>query len=151
MLAAVAAALAAIALVAFLVTRDSGGSLPGVDPNYVGGIDPDGNAIVAAIPVGVSPGPVAAGAGSVWVGNVQDRTLTRIDARLRSPVRALSLGDRTPTAVAAGRSGVWVVHGLSGELSRIDTQFDRVSRTIQVTDRRFSANGAVAIGTRDGP
>ena len=147
-LAVVAVGLAAIALVAFLVTRDTGGGLAGVDPNYVGVIDPEGNAIVAAIPVGASPGPVAAGAGSVWVGNVQDRTLTRIDARLRTPVRVVSLGDRTPTAVVAGRSDVWVVHGLSGELSHVDGQFDRVTRTLEVTGRRFSASGALALGDR---
>ena len=147
-LVAAAGVLAAIALAAFVVTRDSGGGLAGVDPNYVGVIDPDGNVIVAAIPVGVRPGAVAAGDGSVWVGSLGDRNLTQIDARRRTPLRAVSLDDRTPTGLAVGRGGVWIVHGFTGELSRVDPQFGRVTRTTLVTDAQFAASGGIAVDSR---
>ena len=108
---------------AFVATRDSAGGLGEVPPNYVGVIDPGTNTIVAAIPVGIRPGPVAVGGGSVWVGNLQDRNLTRIDPRQRTGRGAVSLGDRTPTGLAVGASAVWVAHGLQGELSRVEPQF----------------------------
>jgi YVTN family beta-propeller protein len=141
-----AAGLLAIASVGFLATRDSANGLPGVSPNYVGVIDPAANTIVAAVPVGSRPGPVAAGAGSVWVGNLLDRNLTRIDARRHSPAGAVSLGNRTPTALAVAPGAVWVAHGRSGELSRVDPQFGRVTRTVRVTERPLSdSSGGVAV------
>jgi YVTN family beta-propeller protein len=136
---------AAIGTATFLVLRDrGGGGLGQVPPNQVGVIDPRTNEIVAAIPVGIQPGPIAAGAGSIWVGNLRDRNLTKIDPQERAVVATVSLGDRTPTGVAAGAGAVWVVHGLRGELSRVDPQFNRVQRTIAVTGR--SPTGSVAVG-----
>ena len=147
-LAAGAVALAAVAGIAFLATRDSVGGLAGVPPNYVGVIDPGSNTIVAAVPVGIRPGPVAADAQSVWVGNLGDRTLTRIDVGRRAPAGQVSLGNRTPTAIAAGPGAVWVVHGLGGDLSRVDPQFGRVTDTIAVTSRPGSStSGGVSIGS----
>jgi YVTN family beta-propeller protein len=138
-------ALGAIAAATFLVTRDSPGGLAEVLPNYVGVIDPESNTIVAAIPVGIRPGPVAAGAGSVWVGSLQDRNLTRIDPLRRSRAGVISLGNRTPTALAVGAGAVWVVHALRGELSRVESQFGE-TRTIAVTPRPLSSTtGGVAI------
>src|SRR5262245_24637310 len=67
--------LAAAALAAALATRESSGGLREVPPNHVGVIDPKTNEIVAEIPVGIDPGPLAAGKGTVWVGNVRDRNL----------------------------------------------------------------------------
>jgi YVTN family beta-propeller protein len=134
-----------VAAAGFLATRNSSGGLSEVGPNEVGIIDPATNEIVAAIPVGIRPGPVAAGAGSVWVGNLQDRTLTRIDPRNRSATATLSLGNRTPTGLSVGAGAVWVAHGLRGELSRVQPQFSQV-KTITVTGR--SATGSVAAGAR---
>jgi YVTN family beta-propeller protein len=135
---------AAVALVLFLTRDDSVGGLAEVRPNHVGVIDPGTNTVVAAIPVGIRPGPLGAAAGSVWVGNVRDRNLTRIDARRRSVTAAVSLGDRTPTGIALGAGAVWVAHGLRGELSRVDPQFLRVTDTLRLATR--SSNGSVAFG-----
>jgi YVTN family beta-propeller protein len=147
-LVAAAVVVAAITAAAFLIGRDSSGGLAEVPPNYVGVIDPAENEIVTAIPVGIRPGPVAAGAGSVWVGNLQDRNLTRIDVAQRAPAGAVSLDNKTPTALAVGAGAVWVVHGLGGELSRVDPQFGRVTRTIAVTSRPLSsADGGISIGS----
>ena len=144
-LAAAAAVLAAVAALAFLTTRDSTGGLSAVPPNYVGMIDPTTNEIVAAIPVGSRPGPIAAGTGSIWVGNLQDRNLTRIDPRQRSAVGVIPLDNRTPTGLAVGAGAVWVAHGPRGELSRVEPQFGQVS-TIDVTMPPYGTPfGSVAV------
>jgi DNA-binding SARP family transcriptional activator/streptogramin lyase len=149
-LAAAAALVLAVAAVAgFLVTRDSVGGLGAVPPNHVGVIDPETGAIVAAIPVGLRPGPLAAGNGSVWVGNLQDRSLTRIDVSERSVRGSLALYDRTPTALAVSRDAVWVAHGPRGELTQVEPQFGRLVRTIPVTKPPYGTpTGAVAVSSR---
>ena len=78
-IAAVAAAgIATLALV-FLLGSESG-SLSAISPNHVGIIDPDSNELVAEVPVGARPGPLAAGEGAAWVANLDDETVSRIDA-----------------------------------------------------------------------
>jgi YVTN family beta-propeller protein len=135
------------AAVAVLATRNSGGGLAGVQANHVGLIDTRTNEIVAELPVGIRPGPVAIGAGSVWVGNLQDRNLTRIDSARRAVTATVSLDDRTPTGIAVGLGGVWVAHGLRGEVSELDPQFGEVTQTVAVAGTAFgSPNGAVAVG-----
>ena len=144
-LAAAGIALAALlAVTAFVATRNSAGGLSGVQANNLGIIDPGSNEIVAEVPVGVRPGPVAVGAGSVWVGNMDDRTLTRIDPATRDVERTIPLENQTPTGVAVGPDTVWVAHGLRGSLSRVDPQFNQVAEPIPVAGR--SNDGSVAIG-----
>jgi YVTN family beta-propeller protein len=144
-LAAIAAGLVAVVGVAVLLGRDAHSGLSSVSPNAVGVIDPNSNAIVAEVPVGIRPGPVAAGEGSIWVGNLDDRTLTRIDAAQRVVAGTISLDDRTPTGLAAGEGAVWVAHGLRGEVSRVDPQFNRVTSTLAVASPS-SRTGAAAVG-----
>jgi YVTN family beta-propeller protein len=134
----------ALAAVAVLASRNSSAGLDALPEDSVGVIDPRTNDIVAAIPVGVRPGPIAAGQGSVWVGNLGDRTLTRIHAVDRSVAATIPLDNRTPTGLAVGDGVVWVAHGLSGELSRVDSQFGRVLQTISLAGR--SPTGSVALG-----
>ena len=98
---------ALVGTAAFLATRDSAGGLGEVRPNHVGVIDPATNEIVSEIQVGIRPGPIAVGGGSVWAGNLQDRTLTRIDPRKRSITgRSHSrIGRRQGSRSARTRSG----------------------------------------------
>jgi YVTN family beta-propeller protein len=133
-------------LAAVLVLRgDSGGGLGEIQANRVGLIDPQTNDIIAEIPVGIRPGPIAAGDGTVWVGNLDDRTLTRIDAAQRLATATVSLDERTPTGLAVGAGGVWVAHGMRGQVSRVDPQFDRITSTIEVTTGR-ARTGSTAVG-----
>ena len=147
-LAAAGLSLAAlVAAVAFLTTGGSPGGLAGVRANHVGLIDPGTNEIVAEIPAGIRPGPIAVFGGSVWVGNLQDRNLTRIDAEQRSQAGTVSLENRTPSGLAVGEGAVWVAHGARGELSRVDPQFGTVTNTIEVAGTALgSQSGAVTIG-----
>jgi YVTN family beta-propeller protein len=145
-LAGAAAALAVVSTAGFLLTRNSAEGLSGVPANHVGVIDPETDAVVSAIPVGIRPGPMSSGDGSVWVGNLDDRNVTRIDARRRVPVKTVSLGDRTPTGLAFSPRSLWVAHGPRGELSRVEPQFGRLAKTVAVTSRQAaSADGSVAV------
>ena len=145
LVAAAVAVAVLVAMVAVLTTRHSGGGLSGVRANHLGLIDPETNKIVAEVPVGIRPGPVAVGAGSVWVGNLEDRTLTKVDPRQRTATGTISLDRRTPTGVAFGEGAVWVAHGRLGQLSRVDPQFDQLAETIDVA-AQGDAQGAVAVG-----
>jgi YVTN family beta-propeller protein len=138
LLVAAGAVLAAFAATLVLTTRDSSGGLGSVPPNHVGVIDPESGDVVAAVPVGIRPGPVTVGIGSIWVGNVDDRSLTRIDPARRAAAATISLDRRTPTGLAVGAGSVWVAHGRSGELSRVEPRFGEIARVV-VTDRPYAS------------
>jgi len=117
-----------------------------VPPGSVAAIDPRTNDVVDVLPVGPRPGPIAGGAGSLWVGNLDDRTLTRIDPRERRILGNVAL-PATPTGLDVDSSGVWVAHGRSGELSHVDPTFNRVTKTVDLAGRAVdSPTGAVAVG-----
>jgi YVTN family beta-propeller protein len=146
----VAASLAILALIAagvWLATRGTSGGLRSVLPNHVGVIDPGTNKIVDEIQVGLRPGPVAAGAGAVWIGNLDERTLTKIDAERRTVGGTYPLENRTPTGIAVGAGSVWVAEGALGKLAAVDPEFGQVTKTIDVAGEALgSTNGSVAVG-----
>ena len=79
-----AAAVVVAAALAFVLLRGSGGSgLSTVAPNSVGVVDPGSDKLVAEVPVGIDPESVTVGEGAVWVANVDDETVTRIDPATR--------------------------------------------------------------------
>ena len=146
-----AVVLAGAATLAAVLVLGGGSSdgLSAIQANHVGLIDPQTNEIVAEIPVGIRPGAIAAGGGSIWVGNIQDRTLTRIDPSQRAATATISLENRTPTGIAVGLGAVWVAHGARGEVSQVDPQFGQVTRSIPVGGSAFgSPNGSVALDGR---
>ena len=117
-------------------------------PNSVAVIDPRTNKVVDAIRVGPRPGPVAQGAGSVWVGNVEGKTLWRINPDTKQIAATIPL-PATPTGIAVGLGAVWIAHGRSGQLSRVDPQFDRVTKTIDVAGRAlYFPYGSIDVGER---
>ena len=103
-----AALLLATAVVLVLVVRGGGSGISSLPPNTVGAIDPKTNKLVAAIPVGHNPTSIAAGAGSIWVANRGDGTVTRIDGRSRKVVETLGGFSGTPRSIAFGNGAVWV-------------------------------------------
>jgi YVTN family beta-propeller protein len=140
---------AAVAIPVFAFGQGSGGGGTTVAPNSVAIIDAGSNRVVGSVSTGIRPGPVAADEASVWVGNLDDRTLTRIDPVARAPAATISLDRRTPTGVATGEGAVWVAHGRLGELSRVDPQFNQVGETIDVTGHEAGGGaqqGTVAVG-----
>ena len=75
----------AVVAVALLVARREEAPIT-APPNSVAVIDARTNELVGVVPVGVRPGPITAGGGFVWVGNLQDRNLSKIDPTERANV-----------------------------------------------------------------
>jgi len=143
--AAAGAVLTMAAVVALVLLRNGPASIT-VPPNSVGVIDIAANRIVETVQVGIRPGPVAYGEGAVWVGNLDDRSLSRIDPATRKLVRNISL-PATPDAVAVGAGAVWVVNGRLGTLYRIDPSLNRVTDAIRLGDRAITfARAGVDVG-----
>jgi YVTN family beta-propeller protein len=138
-LAAIAAILVAVLVV--VVAGDGADERPAAaltgDSHAVAVIDPATNTVTAAVPVGANPGPLAfePRSRSLWVGNLDDESVTRIDTR---PVRAgqtIAIGAR-PDGLAAGGGAVWV--GAATRVApfvtarRIDPRFDRAAKPVRV-------------------
>ena len=143
----VVAAIVAVvaAAVAALVVSNRSTALK-VPPGSVAAIDPAKNKVVTVVPVGPRPGPIADGAGSLWVGNLEDPSLTRVDPRRGRILKTIAL-PATPTGVDVDFGAVWVAHGRTGQLSRIDPTFGRVSTTVDLVGRAvYQPTGAVAAG-----
>jgi YVTN family beta-propeller protein len=132
---ALAAALLA-ALVAVVLARGDDAQPVVVAPNSVAVVDPSKNEVVDAIGVGGSPGPIAAGSGSLWVVNLNDRTLTKIDPAARSVVQSVGLhvgsGLATPSLlIAAAGDGVWV-WACHQTLFRVDPRSGQVAEELEI-------------------
>jgi serine/threonine protein kinase len=124
LLPAAAAGLLALAatVAALLLTRGGEGGLSSVSPNAVGVIDPASNTLVAEVSVGIEPDAIAFGEGSVWVANVGDETVSRINPDdLTSTPNTISVDD-WPSDIATGLGYVWVALGPLGELVRINPE-----------------------------
>ncbi len=104
----VAVALLAGLAIAYAVFRqDSGGpTLSRVDPNSVGIIDPDRNALVSEVPVGHEPTQIAVGGESVWVANAGDRTSMQIDPETGTIERTPHTG-LEGLALTAAEADMW--------------------------------------------
>jgi YVTN family beta-propeller protein len=131
----VLAAAVAIPVFAFGQGGGSGGGLT-VEGNAVAEIDPGSNKVVGQVPnVGARPGSIASGSGSLWVANLDDQTVARIDPSTRSVERTIPVQD-PPTGLAASPGAVWVVGSNVGSSSvavrRIDPQFATVSNRTSV-------------------
>jgi DNA-binding SARP family transcriptional activator/DNA-binding beta-propeller fold protein YncE len=93
-----------------------------VRPNSVAVINPNTGKVVGDVRVGRTPGPIDFGGGAVWVGNYEDRTVSRI--RLKSlDVETVGIPVR-PYGLAYGDGAVWVTQqggeSTAGSVSRLD-------------------------------
>jgi YVTN family beta-propeller protein len=107
------------------------------DSHAVAVIDPATNSVTSVVSVGTNPGPLAfePESRSLWVGNLDDESVTRIDTR---PVRAghtVAIGER-PVGLAAGEGAVWVAGATRTRpyvtVRRIDSRFDRAERPVRI-------------------
>jgi len=80
---------------------------PPIPRNSVAVIDSGKGAVVAAIELDPNPGPIAAGAGGVWVLSLGSSIISRIDAGTRRVIRSYGIGE-TPDNVVAAEGEVWV-------------------------------------------
>ena len=135
------------AVVAF--TRDDGSRIV-VPPNSVAVVDPATNDVVAAIQVGIRPGPITAGDGALWVGNLDDRNADAnrcaIAAAGRDGLARRAHADGAD--VRPGEPSGWHT-GCSGAsaLGSIAQFGQRVASVTPVTRRGvYSSAGSVAAG-----
>ena len=93
-------------------------------------VDPATNAVGPKVDLGVrEPSSLAVGAGSVWVTDLAEDKVWRIDAVRNSIVGTILVGNG-PTAVAATDDAVWVANRFAGLVSKIDPATNRVVATI---------------------
>ena len=126
---------AAIAVPVFALGQGSRGAASAAAPNSVAIIDPGSNRMVGAVSnVGARPASIASGADSLWVANLDDQTVSRIDPDARSVTRVLPVAD-TPTGLAATNASLWVVGSeptkAAVSVTRIDPRFDAVAPRIK--------------------
>jgi YVTN family beta-propeller protein len=135
----------AAAVIAAVVLGRRGDSEPViVTPNSVAVIDPATTQIVDAIPVGESPGPIAADRASLWVVNLNDRTLMKIAAAARSVVASVGLPTATgrlspKLRLAVAPDDVWV-YACHLELFRVNRGNAQIVQEVEV----FRDTGAFA-------
>jgi DNA-binding SARP family transcriptional activator len=96
-----------------------------VASNSVAVVDASSLRVVADVPVGAEPGPIAVTHGDLWVGNVGDNTLTEVAVPTFRPVQTLGL-PRGPVATTAATGHVWIDGGFSGTLSRVNLAGDEL-------------------------
>jgi YVTN family beta-propeller protein len=111
-----------------------------VPPNFVAAIDPATNKVTSMLQAGSRPGPVDGGDSSVWVANLDGKSLTRIDPATPKVVDTIPL-PATPTAITVGRGAVWVVNARLGTLYRVEPDFRR-AEPVKLTPRSIRQTGA---------
>jgi YVTN family beta-propeller protein len=152
-LVAVLVAMLAVVAAALALALGRGGPVAGAvaTPNSVAVIDPASNRVVGVIAVGARPGPVAFGAGSLWVANRDDRTIARVAPAGRTIERTIALREE-PTGIAAEGRSVWVVAARplapAVSVDRIDTRYDTIRQTKRLGNVVLGGDGAVAVSRK---
>ena len=155
--------LAAVAVVVGLATLlfavvsggdDSPDSKPLSDDSHaVAVIDPATHRVTTAASVGTVPGPLAfePKSRSIWVGNLQDKSVTRIDLDPVRTGRTIAIGER-PLGLAAANGAVWVVSapraGPYVNARRIDARFDAAKPPVRVESLPRDPSASAAVDER---
>ena len=142
---------ASLIAVAALASRGAGPSAV-IEADGAGAVNPVTGQVSSSVIVGSGPAAIAAGAGSIWVTNGADGTVTRIDPHGPHVEQTLAVGS-LPAGIGYGAGAVWVANALDGSVSRIDPQADRVVQTSSVGGRPIAVAagaGAVWVGDADG-
>ena len=127
-------AIAAAGALYFLV--HAGSTTTAVHANSLGIIDPGSNRIVGEVPVGARPATLVSGPGALWVADLDDRTVSRVDPKTRRRVRTIAVHD-APSGLAVSSAGVWAVgagleHPFATVIRRIDPRVDEISQTFTI-------------------
>ncbi len=133
---AAAAVLALAAGAAWLA--GSRGDSPHVAPvqgNAVAVVDAHSARLVGSIPVGADPGPIAAGAGFLWVSNLGDGSISRIATDSQTVAGLVQLGMPASGLAASGNAMYAVANGPIDPyvaVERMDSAFDTAKRVARV-------------------
>jgi peptide/nickel transport system substrate-binding protein len=124
------AVVAALIAGGILLFSGSSQALDRIEGDSAGLIDAGSNEIRKQVAVGSTPGPIAAGAGAVWVG-AGDGTLSRIDPKANLVTQTISL-DGHPSGIAVGGDAVWVASSEDRSLRKISPESARPGAPIRV-------------------
>ena len=134
---------AAVAAAVLAVTRDrASAGLVAVPPNSLAAIEPKTNDVVAAVPVGIRPASVLFAHGSLWVANLDDNTVLRIDPTTKRFIKTIATGT-APGGLAGTRDAVWAI-GADGVVLRIDPEVNEVVKRISTVKVGSLAGGSPA-------
>ena len=118
-------------LIAVIALTHRGAAQPSVGANSVAIIDPAHNAVVGQVSVGARPSDISAGAGGVWVANLDDDSVTQIDPTREKVVRTLTTGTSVDGLTTAG-GALWTMDLPDATVLRIDPTFANVVKRIHV-------------------
>ena len=121
--------LASLAVGVTTAVRGRAPPLAAVRGDTIGIIDPGTGAVAGTVPLEASAGRIAAGAGSVWVTNFGNHSVSRIEG---GEVRQVIPVGNGPSAIAVGNGAVWVANVLDGTVARIDPGTSQAVQTIPV-------------------
>jgi len=121
------------------------GSIWATSRSQIDRIDPAANAVVASIPVGANPYPMAEGGGELWVGSYSAGTVEGISPATNRRIATTKVGGE-PTDLAFGFGSVWSVENRP-RVDRIDPTTHRVVATIALPQDPTASvsNRAVAV------
>jgi YVTN family beta-propeller protein len=83
------------------------------------------------VSVGAGPKDVTYAAGSLWVTNFNDNTVSRVDPAAARVVATVPVG-QGPITTLATEDGIWIANYLGGGVSRIDPATDKVTVTVPI-------------------
>jgi YVTN family beta-propeller protein len=99
-------------------------------PGLVIRVDPlTGSAIGSPIPVGRGPISITASTDAIWVSNLIDGTVSRIDPVTNQVAATVTTGGH-PIGIVAGFGSVWVANYADGKVARIDPATNLVVATV---------------------
>jgi DNA-binding SARP family transcriptional activator len=131
-----------------LALRGGGRQAIVVVPNSVAVINARTNEIVDDVVVGDYPGPIAARAGRVWVGNIGANTMTEIDAGTHEP--EFPAGVQRPLDIALTDDATWTANATDFQTTPPTgggTVERRELRDGALTTRRVGPKGAIDEGS----
>ena len=139
-------AAAAVAIPLFALGQGGSDSRVTVAENAVAEIDPQTNSVIGQVPVGARPDSIGFGSGSLWVANLDEQTVSRIDPT--SHTVSLIPVTETPTGLATSPGAVWVVGSTPANPSvtvrRIDPRFNNIAAKTRIGNVVPGGPGSVA-------
>lgn len=93
-------------------------------------IDPESNAVVAEVPLGVKALALSFGQNSLWIATAND-TLLKVSPYTIVTSEVIAVG-KSPRAIATGEGAVWTLNGGDGSVSRVDLKTNKVVNTIKL-------------------
>jgi YVTN family beta-propeller protein len=112
--------IAAGTITAVVITQQPKHTLSALPPNSAGVISDNGS-LNNAVPVGQSPSGIAYGAGSIWIANTGDGTVSRIDPHSHAVIQTIPVHAQ-PVAIAVTGENVWVANSGDGSVSWINVK-----------------------------